>query len=65
MQSAEQQAKKLGSAETFQVARQAFNSEQHDVALPRFCKVLQDNPDDGPAHFFVKWIREGPVEFVK
>ena len=65
MESEEQQAKKLAATDTFNAACAAFGKDQFEAALSLLDQVLKDNPQDGPAAFFHKWITEGPVEFVK
>ena len=65
MQPPPQRVLKLKTAAAFEEAQVAFANGKHDVALPLFNKVLANNPEDGPALFFKKWIQNGPIEFVK
>ena len=65
MQSEQQRSLKLKSAQMFEQAQAAFQKQQYDVALPLFETILEKNPSDGPALFFKKWIKDGPIAFVK
>jgi class 3 adenylate cyclase len=60
-----QKVRRLGTAAKFQAAQEAFDNGDYQKARPLIIAVLQDNPQDGAAQYLLRWIEDGPVQFVK
>ena len=63
--SAKQQQLKQSYGELFNRAQKAFHNKDWGTAQGLIAQLLEQNPEDGPARYFKKYMDEGGVQFVK